>query len=47
MDYDVHGDQVEITNAKCCMLKKCPTFVTDETKALLKLDQKDGLKCPK
>jgi len=44
MDYDVHGDQVEITNAKCCMLKKCPAFVTKETDDLLK---KDGLKCPK
>jgi len=42
-DTDVHGDQVEITNAKCCMLKKCGDFVTTETKA--KIDA-EGLSCP-
>jgi len=43
-DTDVHGNQVEITNAKCCMLKKCPSFVTKETKEIL---DNSGLSCEK
>ena len=31
-DTDVHGEKIEIKNAKCCMLKKCGKFVTKETK---------------
>jgi len=44
LDRDVNGEVVEITNAKCCMLKKCPSFVTKETKENL---DKSGLVCPK
>ena len=43
LDRDVNGEVVEITNAKCCMLKKCPSFVTKETKENL---DKSGLVCP-
>ena len=42
-DIDVHGDKIEITNAKCCILQKCETFVTEETMA--KVNAK-GLNCP-
>ena len=42
-DTDVHGDKIEITNAKCCMLKKCGSFVTKETKKKI---SSEGMKCP-
>ena len=41
-DFDVHGDKVEITNAKCCLLKKCKSFVTKETENKIK---SENLKC--
>jgi len=44
LDRDVNGELLEITNAKCCMLKKCPSFVTKETKRNL---DESGLVCPK
>ena len=41
-DTDVHGEKVEITNAKCCMLNKCRDYVTDSTMAMI---ESEGLKC--
>ena len=38
----MHGDKVEITNAKCCMLNKCRDYVTDSTMAMI---ESEGLKC--
>ena len=34
-DRDVNGVMQDLTNAKCCMLKKCQSFVTKEAQEKL------------